>query len=188
MYRSNWDGLSTHVQRGWYDVAAAEAALLDQVENRYLSEYQRLRKDMATMVKRKHYTDAIKSLSMCQNQIETLMIELKRWNPTSMIAQDASTVLGLLETMIMANPDMQTTDWKADAKAKADEAEEKRCAVVQAAMWKDEPSYSDGWEGRGDYITGASWNGVREYVRQQREARGSTSSPDTPLGSNGGKP
>jgi len=127
-------------------VAAAEAALLDQVENRYLSEYQRLRKDMATMVKRKHYTDAIKSLSMCQNQIETLMIELKRWNPTSVIARDASTVLGLLESMIMANPDMQTTDWKADAKAKADEAEEKRRAVVQAAMWKDEPSYGSGWE------------------------------------------
>ena len=146
MRRSNWDGLSAHVKRGWYDVAAAEAALLDQVENRYLSEYQRLRKDMATMVKRKHYTDAIKSLSMCQNQIETLMIELKRWNPTSVIARDASTVLGLLESMIMANPDMQTTDWKADAKAKADEAEEKRRAVVQAAMWKDEPSYSDGWE------------------------------------------
>jgi len=138
MYRSNWDGLSTHIQRGWYDVAAAEAALLDQVENRYLSEYQRLRKDMATMVKRKHYTDAIKSLSMCQNQIETLMIELKRWNPTSMIAQDASTVLGLLETMIMANPDMQTTDWKADAKAKQDA----RDAEYRAAR---EPSYSDGW-------------------------------------------
>ena len=138
MRRSNWDGLSAHVKRGWYDVAAAEAALLDQVENRYLSEYQRLRKDMATMVKRKHYTDAIKSLSMCQNQIETLMIELKRWNPTSMIAQDASTVLGLLETMIMANPDMQTTDWKADAKAKQDA----RDAEYRAAR---EPSYSDGW-------------------------------------------
>ena len=138
MRRSNWDGLSAHVKRGWYDVAAAEAALLDQVENRYLSEYQRLRKDMATMVKRKHYTDAIKSLSMCQNQIETLMIELKRWNPTSVIARDASTVLGLLESMIMANPDMQTTDWKADAKAKQDA----RDAEYRAAR---EPSYSDGW-------------------------------------------
>lgn len=146
MYRSNWDGLSTHVQRGWYDVAAAEAVLLDQVENRYLDEYQRLRKGMATMVPRKHYMDAIKSLSVCQNQIETMMLELRRLDPKNAIAGDADIVLGMLETMIGFNPDMQTDEWKADQKVKADEAEEKRRAVVQAAMWKDEPSYSDGWE------------------------------------------
>lgn len=146
MLRTTWDQEPVAHQRGWYDVAAAEAALLDQVENRYLDEYQRLRKDMATMVPRKHYTDAIKSLSVCQNQIETMMLELRRLDPKNAIAGDADIVLGMLETMIGFNPDMQTDEWKADQKVKADEAEEKRRAVVQAAMWKDEPSYSDGWE------------------------------------------
>jgi hypothetical protein len=87
------------------------------------------------MVPRKHYTDAIKSLSMCQSQIETLMIELKRWNPTSVIAQDASTVLGLLEAMIDANPDMQTDDYRDKRKQDRDEAERIRREKVVARIW-----------------------------------------------------
>ena len=88
------------------------------------------------MVPRKHYTDAVKSLTVCQQQIETLMLELKRWNPTSQIAQDARVVLGLLESMIDANPNMQTDDYRNSQKQRRDEAERVRREAVVAQMWK----------------------------------------------------
>ena len=145
-HTSFWSRLNAAERRAWYDVAAAEATLLEDTIDTCEIEINLLKADMATMVKRKHYNDAIKSLSVCQNQIETMMLELRRLDPKNAIAGDADIVLGMLETMIGFNPDMQTDEWKADQKVKADEAEEKRRAVVQAAMWKDEPSYSDGWE------------------------------------------
>jgi len=161
-----WDDLDAEAMRGWYAVAASEAALLDQVQNRYSIEEDRLKAEMATMVKRKHYNDAIKSLSVCQQQIETMALELTRIQPHNRVAADAFVVLGLLEAIITANPDMQTEDWKADQKAKQDV----RDAEYRASVWNSE----NHWEGRGDYITGAAWSGPREYVRQRREARGST--------------
>ena len=140
-----WGHFNKIEKRGWYEVAAAEIRNLERYADDWKTVIGEMKAEMATMVKRKHYTDAIKSLATCQQQIETLVVELRKHNPLSQIVNDATIVMDLLEAMIMANPDMQTTDWKADAKAKADEAEEKRRAVVQAAMWKDEPSYSDGW-------------------------------------------
>ena len=109
-----------------------------EICNRKDVEIERVHREMAMMVKREHYIDAIKSLSVCQNQIETMMLELRRLDPKNAIAGDADIVLGLLESMIMLNPDMQTDEWKADAKAKQDA----RDAEYRAAR---EPSYSDGW-------------------------------------------
>jgi len=106
-------------------------------------EIERLHREVATMVQRKHYTDAIKSLSICQQQIETMMLELRRLDPKNAIAGNAEIVLGLLESMITINPDMQTEDWKADQKAKQDirdaeyfAAVEKRRAKVQELIWE----------------------------------------------------
>ena len=148
-----WDHEFEGHRRGRYDVAAAEAKLADHLADVWKVEIDRLKAEMATMVKRKHYNDAIKSLATCQQQIETLVVELRKHDPDSAIAHDAAIVMDLIEAMIVLNPDMQTEDWKADQKVKQDRrdaeyrvAEEKRRAVVQAAMWKDEPSYSDGWE------------------------------------------
>jgi len=114
-----------------------------EICNRKDVEIERVHREMAMMVKREHYIDAIKSLSVCQNQIETMMLELRRLDPKNAIAGDANIVLGMLEAMITLNPDMQTDEWKADQKAKQEvrdaeyrAAEEKRRAKVQELMWE----------------------------------------------------
>jgi len=106
-------------------------------------QIERVHREMAMMVKREHYINAIKSLSVCQNQIETMMLELRRLDPKNAIAGDAYIVLGMLEAMITLNPDMQTDEWKADQKAKQEvrdaeyrAAKEKRRAKVQELMWE----------------------------------------------------
>jgi len=151
-WKPNFDKIERPEQLAWYDVAKAEAYRLSLTVDVWKSEIDRMRNEMATMVKRKHYNDAIKSLATCQQQIETLVVELRKHDPDSAIAHDAAIVMDLIEAMIVLNPDMQTEDWKADQKVKQDRrdaeyrvAEEKRRAVVQAAMWKDEPSYGSGW-------------------------------------------
>jgi len=116
----SWDNLDHVMKRGWWEVALAESRLIDQVEKRYWDEEMRLKTVINTMVKRKHYNDAIKSLSVCQQQIETMALELTRIQPHNRVAADAFIVLGLLEAIITANPDMQTDEWKTDAKAKQD--------------------------------------------------------------------
>jgi len=166
-----WDDLDAEAMRGWYAVAAAEAALLDQVEKRYWDEEMRLKTVINTMVKRKHYNDAIKSLATCQQQIETMMLELRRLDSKNAIAGDADIVLGMLEAIITANPDMQTEDWKADQKAKQDVRDAEHRASVQAKMWKGtvtaDEMYGNGWEMAGKAIGAFSermkWN--KENVR-----------------------
>lgn len=139
-WQPNFKKIERPERVAWFRVACAEAEKVEEAERLYWDEYNRLKQDMATMVPRKHYTDAIKSLSMCQSQIETLMIELKRWNPTSVIAQDASTVLGLLEAMIDANPDMQTDDYRDKRKQDRDEAERIRREKFVARIWESSSS------------------------------------------------
>jgi hypothetical protein len=115
--RLEWEQLSGPIQWAWYCVAIAEAESVKEAERLYWDEYTRLKQNITTMVSRKHYNDAIKSLSVCQKQIETLMLEIKRWNPTSRIAQDARTILDLLEAMIDFNPDMRMDKWKDNEEA-----------------------------------------------------------------------
>ena len=61
---------------------------------------------------------------------------LAEYSATSQIAQDASVVLGLLESMIDANPDMQTDDYRDSQKQRRDEAERVRREAVVAQMWR----------------------------------------------------
>ena len=110
-------------RRQWYRMACEEARVMSENAKIWKEAVDALKAEANTMVSRKHYTDAMKSLSVCQRQIETLMVELKRWNPTSRIAQDASVVLGLLEAIIDINPDMQDEEWKEREKAHKAEAE-----------------------------------------------------------------
>jgi len=135
----SWENFSKAKKRAWYEVAAAEYRNLERYADDCRSIVDEMKREMATMVKRKHYTDAIKSLSVCQQQIETMMVELRRLDPKNVIAGDADIVLGMLETMINFNPDMQTEDWKADAKAKQDvrDAEyEKNRSEAFAKRWE----------------------------------------------------
>lgn len=122
-------------RRQWYRMACEEARVMSENAKIWKEAVDALKAEQATMVSRKHYNDAIKSLSMCQSQIETLMLELKRWNSTSRVAQDASTVLGLLEAMIDADPDMQTDDYRDKRKQDRDEAERIRREKVVARIW-----------------------------------------------------
>ena len=119
----------------WYRVACEEERLAKYSDIKWQAEIDRIKAKAATMVPRKHYTDAVKSLTVCQQQIETLMLELKRWNPTSQIAQDVRVVLGLLEAMINANPDLQTDDYRDSLKQRRDEAERVRREAVVVKIW-----------------------------------------------------
>lgn len=122
-WKPDFNGLSDKLRTSWYRVACEEDRLIQFNADHWQEEIDRIKAEYATYVPRRHYADALKSLSMCQIQIETLMLELKRWNPTSRIAQDASTVLGLLEAMISANSDMQDEEWKERNRAAKEEAE-----------------------------------------------------------------
>ena len=122
-------------RRQWYRMACEEARVMSENAKIWKEAVDALKAEQATMVPRKHYNDAIKSLSICQQQIETLMLELKRWNPTSRVAQDASTVLGLLEAMIDADPDMQTDDYRDKNKQRSDEAERIRREATVSIIW-----------------------------------------------------
>ena len=119
----------------WYRVACEEARLAEYNAIKWQEEIDRIKADAATMVSRKHYTDAIKSLTVCQNTIETLMVELRRLDPRNRIAQDASTVLGLLEAMIDADPDMQTDDYRDKNKQRRNEAERIRREATVSMIW-----------------------------------------------------
>ena len=122
-WKPEFDGLSKQDRTAWYRIACEEARMLENNAAIWQEAIDALKAEANTMVPRKHYTDAMKSLSVCQIQIETLMVELRRLDPRNRIAQDASTVLGLLEAMIDINPDMQDEEWKKREKAHKAEAE-----------------------------------------------------------------
>ena len=134
-WKPEFDGLSKQDRTAWYRMACEEARVMSENAKIWKEAVDALKAEQATMVSRKHYTDAMKSLSVCQQQIETLMVELKRWNPTSRVAQDASTVLGLLEAMIDADPDMQTDDYRDKNKQRSDEAERIRREAAVSRIW-----------------------------------------------------
>jgi len=120
-----------------------------------LAKIKELELLVAVRVPRRDYDAIVKSMSMCQNQIETMALELTRLEPRNRVAQDAFVVLGLLESMITANPDMQTEDWKADQKAKqakAEEAEEKRRSEAFAKKWEGTETADD--KSEGGYVLG----------------------------------
>ena len=121
--KPDFDKISKNGRDAWYRIACEEARMLENNAAIWQEAIDALKAEANTMVPRKHYTDAMKSLSVCQIQIETLMVELRRLDPRNRIAQDASTVLGLLEAMIAANSDMQDEEWKEREKANKAEAE-----------------------------------------------------------------
>ena len=56
--------------------------------------------EMLSMVPKRHYDAAIGSMKVCQGTIETLMVELRKFEPANQIAHDASIILGGLEAII----------------------------------------------------------------------------------------
>ena len=134
-WKPEFDGLSKQDRTSWYRMACEEARVMSENAKIWKEAIDALKAEANTMVPRKHYTDAMKSLSVCQIQIETLMVELRRLDPRNRIAQDASTVLGLLEAMIDADPDMQTDDYRDKNKQRSDEAERIRREATVSIIW-----------------------------------------------------
>ena len=64
---------------------------------------------MLDMVPKRDYSAAIGSMKVCQNTIETLMVELRRLEPANRAAADASIILGGLEAII--TPDRMEGDY-----------------------------------------------------------------------------
>lgn len=62
---------------------------------------------MLDMVPKRDYNAAIGSMKVCQNMIETLMVELRKLDPASRAAADAGIILGGLEAII--TPDRMDT-------------------------------------------------------------------------------
>jgi len=134
-FQPEFDKQEKRERLAWYHVACSESDRLHKQREAYEIAIGIMKQDAATMVSRKHYNDAIKSLSACQITIEALMMELRRLDARSEKAADASVVLGLLEAIIMFNPDMQTDDWKEQDKIKRAEIEAERRERVKSKMW-----------------------------------------------------
>jgi len=64
-------------------------------------------------VPRRDYDAVLKSMAVCQNTIERLMLALFKLKPKSEEVADARIILGMLEHLIQNNPLMQDEDWKA---------------------------------------------------------------------------
>lgn len=77
-------------------------------------------------VPRRDYDAVLKSMSVCQNTIERLMLALYKLKPNHPEVADARVILGMLEHLIQNNPLMQDEEWVARDKARAEALKAKR--------------------------------------------------------------
>ena len=75
---------------------------------------------VAVRVPRRDYDAIVKSMSMCQNTIESLMVALFKVKPKSQEVADARDILQYLEHLIQNNTPMQDEVWIARDKARID--------------------------------------------------------------------
>jgi len=75
---------------------------------------------VAVRVPRRDYDAIVKSMSVCQNTIESLMVALFKVKPKSQEVADARDILQYLEHLIQNNTPMQDEVWVARDKARVD--------------------------------------------------------------------
>ena len=75
---------------------------------------------VAVRVPRRDYDAIVKSMSVCQNTIESLMVALFKVKPKSQEVADARDILQYLEHLIQNNDPMQDDVWRAREKARVD--------------------------------------------------------------------
>jgi hypothetical protein len=75
---------------------------------------------VAVRVPRRDYDAIVKSMSVCQNTIESLMVALFKVKPKSQEVADARDILQYLEHLIQNNTPMQDEVWIARDKARID--------------------------------------------------------------------
>ena len=75
---------------------------------------------VAVRVPRRDYDAIVKSMSVCQNTIERLMVALFKVKPKNQEVADARDILQYLEHLIQNNPLMQDEVWVAREKARVE--------------------------------------------------------------------
>jgi len=79
---------------------AKEIDRLNQELAEQIDKKMQLCVKMLDMVPRRDYDAVIGSVKVTQNMIESLMVELRKHDPASSIARDASIILGGLEAIV----------------------------------------------------------------------------------------
>jgi len=85
-----------------------------------LAKIKELELLVAVRVPRRDYDAIVKSMSICQNTIERLMVALFKVKPKSQEVADARDILQYLEHLIQNNTPMQDEVWVARDKARID--------------------------------------------------------------------
>ena len=85
-----------------------------------LAKIKELELLVAVRVPRRDYDAIVKSMSVCQNTIESLMVALFKVKPKSQEVADARDILQYLEHLIQNNTPMQDEVWIARDKARID--------------------------------------------------------------------
>ena len=85
-----------------------------------LAKIKELELLVAVRVPRRDYDAIVKSMSICQNTIERLMVALFKVKPKSQEVADARDILQYLEHLIQNNTPMQDEVWIAREKARID--------------------------------------------------------------------
>jgi hypothetical protein len=102
---------------------------------------------VAVRVPRRDYDAVLKSMSVCQNTIERLMLALYKLKPNHPEVADARVILGMLEHLIQNNPLMQDEVWVARDKARAEALKAQRMKRP-AEMLGERIAFEDSFEER----------------------------------------
>jgi len=102
-----FDPKNKKIRLAWWDVATTEEEFWELHIKQWKQIVDELKSEMNRRVERRHYNNAIASLKVCQNQIETLMVEIRRFDSANRLAHDASIILGGLEAVVNLEPDME---------------------------------------------------------------------------------
>lgn len=98
-------------------------------------------------VSKRDHDAVLKSMSVCQNTIERLMLALYKLKPNHPEVADARIILGMLEHLIQNNPLMQDEVWEARDKARAESLKAKRMKRP-AEMLGERIAFEDSFEER----------------------------------------
>ena len=100
---------------------------------------------VAVRVPRRDYDAIVKSMSVCQNTIENLMVALFKIKPKSQEVADARDILQYLEHLIQNNIPMQDEAWIAREKARIDMIKAERMKRP-AKMLGERAAFEDSFE------------------------------------------
>jgi len=102
---------------------------------------------VAVRVPRRDYDAIVKSMSVCQNTIERLMVALFKVKPNHPEVGDARDILQFLEHLIQNNDPMQDEAWIAREKARVEALKAERMKRI-AEMLGERAAFEKSFENR----------------------------------------